>query len=67
MAYTEIRPKELPAGYHLKHTDAVGWWVDGRGGYLVTGYHKTRGAAVDIARGVIAAAKLNKRRPVWLR
>jgi len=67
MAHTEIRDKALPVGYQLKHTDVVGWWVDGRCGYLVTGYYDTREVAVETARGLIAAAKRdNERRPVWL-
>jgi len=38
--------KKLPGNYILKHTDAVGWRVDGYRGYAVTTYHNTEIEAV---------------------
>ncbi len=66
MSFTEIRDKALPAGYVLKYTDVVGWWVDGRCGYLVTGYYQSREHAVETARMMIAAPRRDGERPIWL-
>jgi hypothetical protein len=39
----------LPKGYQLKHTPEVGWWVDGRLGYRVSGYCGSKEAAITAA------------------
>ena len=54
-------------GYRLKYT-SVGWWVDGACGYLVSGYHDTRAAAVRAANRARTAALQSTwyERPVFL-
>jgi len=56
----------LKAGYSIKHTDAVGWWVDGLCGFLVAGYFSTKRKAVRKASDAINAAQDGKTHPVWL-
>lgn len=52
-------------GYAIKHT-AVGWWVDGVCGYMVSGYHPTEALAVAAADKAIADAKASGSRPCWM-
>lgn len=42
-------------GYAVK-SSSVGHWVDGRCGYLVTGYHESREEAVEESARLIQAA-----------
>ncbi len=53
-------------GYTIKHTAAVGWWVDGVCGYLVAGYYSSEDRAVAGASEAIAAAKARDSRPCWM-
>ena len=53
-------------GYAIKHTAAVGWWVDGAFGYMVSGYHPTEDLAIAAASSAIAEAKASGGRPCWL-
>ena len=53
-------------GYTIKHTTAVGWWIDGAYGYLVAGYYSSEGQAVTEASKAIAAAKACGRHPCWM-
>ena len=39
--------------YILKHTDAVGWFVDGCYGCLVTGYYENREECLQVAMDMI--------------
>ena len=52
-------------GYTVK-SSCVGHWVDGRYGYLVTGYHESRDAAVEEAGRLIQAATTSGKKPAWL-
>lgn len=54
------------AGYAIKHTRAVGWWVDGRCGFLVAGYEHDKAVIVARASQLIAEAKAANRQPSWL-
>jgi hypothetical protein len=53
-------------GYSVKHTEAVGWWVDGACGYLVSGYWQTATEAVNKAAAEIAEARRAGVHPAWL-
>lgn len=53
-------------GYIIKHTDAVGWWVDGTFGYLVAGYFDTEAKAIEEASKAIDLARSAGTRPVWM-
>lgn len=53
-------------GYTIKHTAAVGWWVDGVCGYMVSGYHPTEALAIEAAGNAIVEAKASGRNPCWL-
>lgn len=57
----------LRRGYAIKHSEKVGWWVDGAYGYLVAGYYPSEALAVGMATKAIAAAKASGSRPCWLR
>lgn len=52
-------------GYALK-SSSVGHWVDGRCGYLATGYHESREEAVEEAARLIQAAVTTGKKPAWL-
>lgn len=53
-------------GYTIKHTEAVGWWVDGACGNMVSSYWPTEEQAVTAAGQRIRAALAAGERPVWL-
>lgn len=44
-------------GYEIKHTDAVGWWIDGACGYGVACYYTTLRQACIVALKRIEKAK----------
>lgn len=52
-------------GYTIKHA-AVGWWVDGVCGYMVSGYHPTEALAIEAAGKAIAEAKKSGGTPCWM-
>ena len=56
------------AGYALKHTDVIGWWVDGCYGYALTNYWSTKRQAVaDALRRIWQAQTLDlSNQPCWL-
>lgn len=51
--------------YRLKHTDAVGWFVDGAYGFLVVGYLADRKTCIETAKALIREVIASKRFPVW--
>ena len=53
-------------GYTIKHTAAVGWWVDGACGLLVAGYFSSEDQAIVEAGKAIAVAKASSSRPCWM-
>lgn len=53
------------AGYTLKHTPAVGWWVDGACGYPVAGYFDREEEAVVAATSEILEAEGTGEYPSW--
>lgn len=53
-------------GYAIKSTPAVGWWVDGAFGYLVSGYWPTEAEAIGAASARISSAIAAGGRPAWL-
>lgn len=53
-------------GYSIKNTSAVGWWVDGLCGYMVSGYYATAAQAVAAAGQRIKDARATGARPIWL-
>jgi len=44
-------------GYKIKHSSAVGWWVDGACGYAVAAYFYTKKEAISEASKEIERAK----------
>lgn len=52
-------------GYAIKRS-AVGWWVDGVCGYMVSTYHPTEALAIEAAGKAIAEAKASGRKPIWM-
>ncbi|MCZ8254694.1 MAG: hypothetical protein O9327_03280 [Polaromonas sp.] len=52
-------------GYSIKHTAAVGWWVDGAFGYLVAGYWPSEAEAVTHAAVAITTARQAGAQPAW--
>lgn len=53
-------------GYELKHTHRVGFWVDGRCGYMVSGgYFDTAQRACETAWERVQEAEANDSDPAW--
>ncbi len=52
--------------YQIKHTKEVGWWIDGRCGYQVSGYFPEK--IIALSKGIerICEAKRDSTQPVWL-
>jgi hypothetical protein len=65
-AKTLIAKLKKHGPYTIKHTDAVGYFIDGKFGYLVAGYYDTRIEAVVKALAKIEQAKKNNQSPCWL-
>lgn len=52
-------------GYSIKRTPAVGWWVDGACGYLVSAYWPSEADAVIHAAVAITTARQASAEPAW--
>ena len=53
-------------GYELKHTHRVGFWVDGRCGYMVSGgYFDTAQRACETAWERVQEAEAKGSEPAW--
>jgi hypothetical protein len=56
--------KNLPKEYKIKVTP-IGWWVDGKSGYCVSGYFTTRREAIKEALKRINEVRQNDSYPSW--
>ena len=52
-------------GYELRHTHRVGFWVDGRCGYMVSGYFDTAQRACETAWERVQEAEASGAEPAW--